>query len=80
MPMLKVLSGQDVIKILESFNFGIIARKGSHVKLRRILKGNGQTLTIPDHKELDKGTLKAIFNQTSKYVSEHELREHFYLD
>lgn len=80
MPRLKVLSGEDVIKILKSFNFKIIAQKGSHVKLQRKINKLDQTLTIPNHKELDKGTVKAIFNQTSKYVTETELREHFYTD
>ena len=78
MPRLKVLSGEDVIKILESFNFSVISQKGSHVKLRRIINKINQTITIPNHKELDKGTLRAIFNQASKYVSESELMPHFY--
>lgn len=78
MPRLKVLSGKDVTKILESFNFAIISQKGSHVKLRRTIKEVNQTITIPDYKELDKGTLRAIFNQVSKYVSESELVSHFY--
>ena len=78
MPRLKVLSGEDVIKILESFNFVVTSQKGSHVKLRRIIKKINQTLTIPNHKELDKGTLRAIFNQASKYISESELMPHFY--
>ena len=78
MPRLKVLSGEDVIKILESFNFVIVAQKGSHVKLRRKVNKSNQTLTIPNHKELDKGTLRAIFNQALKYISESELRPNFY--
>ena len=78
MPKLKVLSSKDVIKILESFDFEVISQKGSHVKLRRILKGAKQTLTIPDHKELDKGTLRAIFNQASKYIPSEELKGFFY--
>ena len=78
MPRLKVLSGEDVIKILGSFNFAVISQKGSHVKLRRTIKKINQTLTIPNHKELDKGTLRAIFNQASKYISESELMPHFY--
>ena len=80
MPKLKVLPGKDIIKILESFNFKVVAQKGSHVKLRRVVDNTNQTLTIPDHKELDKGTIKAIFNQASKYISSLELKEHFYQD
>lgn len=57
MPRLKILSGEDVIKILESFKFEKVAQKGSHVKLRRKINKINQTITIPNHKELDKGTL-----------------------
>lgn len=78
MPKLKVLSCKDVIKILESFDFEVVSQKGSHVKLRRILKGIKQTLTIPDHKELDKGTLRAILNQASRYISAEKLKGFFY--
>ena len=78
MPRLKVLSGEDVIKILESFNFVVVAQKGSHVKLRRKTSQIVQTLTIPNHEELDRGTLRAIFNQASRYISETELAPHFY--
>lgn len=62
MPKLKVLSGQDVIKILLFFGFMIALQRGSHVKLLRIKPDKTkQTLTIPNHSELDKGTLKAIY-------------------
>ena len=40
MPKLKVLSGKDIIKIFEDFNFFVIAQKGSHVKLKRIVENN----------------------------------------
>lgn len=79
MPKLKILSGEDIIKIFERFGFSIIGQKGSHVKLRRMVDNNlNQTLTIPKHKELDKGTIKAIFNQALKYITESELRNYFY--
>jgi predicted RNA binding protein YcfA (HicA-like mRNA interferase family) len=55
-PKLKVLSGQDVLKILKKFSFEVERQRGSHVKLHRISpSGDKQTLTIPLHKELDKG-------------------------
>ncbi len=79
MPKLKNLSGEDVIKIFENFGFLVVAQKGSHVKLKRFIDSNiKQTLTIPNHKELDKGTVMAIYNQAMRYVSESKLREYFY--
>ncbi|MEX2724783.1 MAG: type II toxin-antitoxin system HicA family toxin [Candidatus Freyarchaeota archaeon] len=79
MPKLKVLGGKDVVKILSLFGFEIVSQRGSHVKLRRVLSdGTKQTLTIPLHKELDKGTLKAIYRQALRYVPEQDLRPHFY--
>jgi predicted RNA binding protein YcfA (HicA-like mRNA interferase family) len=79
MPDLRVLSGEDVISILNTFDFVPESQRGSHVKLKRVLSnGAKQVLTIPNHGELDKGTLKAIFRQSLKYIPEEELRPHFY--
>ena len=79
MPKLKILSGKEVIKIFAKFGFEVISQRGSHAKLRRILKdGTKQTITIPIHDELDKGTLKAIFRQALRYIPEDELRPYFY--
>lgn len=80
MPKLKVLSGKDLIKIFILFGFEILSQKGSHIKLCRKFEGLNQVLVVPNHHELDVGTLKAIFRQASKYVSESELKKHFYTD
>ncbi|MGC8781814.1 MAG: type II toxin-antitoxin system HicA family toxin [Anaerolineae bacterium] len=69
------------MQILESFGFAVHAQAGSHVKLRRFdLRGQKQTLTVPSHKELDTGTLRAIFRQASQYIAEEGLRAHFYAE
>lgn len=79
MPKLKLLSGREIIKIFSKFRFEIVSQKGSHVKLRRVLEdGTKQTLTIPIHDELDKGTIKAIFRQALRYIPEEELKHYFY--
>jgi predicted RNA binding protein YcfA (HicA-like mRNA interferase family) len=57
MPKLKRLSGKDVIKVLSYFGFEQVGHRGSHVKLKRVVIDSIQTLTIPMHKELDKGRL-----------------------
>jgi len=79
MPRLKTFGGKEVVKILSQFGFKVVSQRGSHVKLRRVLSdGTKQTLTIPLHEELDKGTLRAIFRQALRYIPEEELRSHFY--
>lgn len=76
---LKVLSGSDLISIFRSFDFNVASQKGSHVKLVRIIyNGERQIITIPLHDELDRGTLKAIFRQAMRYISEGQLYNHFY--
>jgi len=79
MPKLKALSGSELVIIFISFGFVVASQKGSHLKLLRILHGTGrQILTVPNHRELDKGTLRAIFRQATRYVSENELAPHFF--
>lgn len=81
MPKLKILSGEKVIKIFLAFNFVMVAQKGSHIKLARVLSSDiRQTLTIPNHQELDRGTLKAIYRQALRYVPENELKNYFYAE
>jgi len=81
MPRIKVLSGVEVIKILALFGFVMASQKGSHIKLRRVLPdGTRQILTVPNHPELDKGTIQAIYRQTLRYISEGELKKHFYAE
>ena len=79
-PKLRRLSGNEVIDIFNLFGFRIHIQKGSHVKLRRVVEGRKQTLTIPVHDEIDSGTLRAIVRQASKYIAESDLRPHFYTE
>ena len=75
MPKPKRLSGDDVISILSTFDFTIHSQRGSHVKLRRIsASGEKQTLTVPRHRELDPGTIRATFRQASRHIPEEKLR------
>jgi len=79
MPKPKVLSGQEVIRIFESFGFSVFDQRGSHIKLRRIAgDGSRETLTVPNHKELDRGTVVSLYRQGGRYIPESELRPHFY--
>jgi len=48
---------------MRRFGFAAISQKGSHIKLRCVgVDGANETLTIPDHGELDTGTCRAILD------------------
>ena len=65
MPKLRVLSGRQVCSILEEHGFIKVRQKGSHIIMRRELEGyDSITVPVPDHRELDKGTLNGIIRQS----------------
>ena len=69
MPKLRRLSGPSVGGILQKFGFLTFSQRGSHLKLRQKTEtGEKQTLTIPNHKQLDTGTCKAIFRQATRFI------------
>lgn len=78
MPKLRVLSAAELLSILSGFGFEIVSQKGSHIKVVRLKEGNRQVLTVPNHKVLDKGTLKALLRQASRFIDEADLHPHFY--
>ena len=61
MSKLPRISGQECIKALEKAGFHIKRRHGSHIILRR--NDPFSQLVVPEHKELDRGTLRAIIRQ-----------------
>lgn len=78
MSKLKSCSGDELVKIFKELGFEVHNQKGSHIKLRRIKDKQKQTLVIPNHKVVDKGTLKAILRQASRYIDIVKLNELFY--
>jgi predicted RNA binding protein YcfA (HicA-like mRNA interferase family) len=73
MPKLRALSGDDLLRIFTRFGFTKLSQRGSHVKLHRQIGGQRQILTIVLHRDVDKGTLRAIFRQALRYVPERDL-------
>lgn len=78
MPKLKRLSGFEVIAVLKQFSFEIHSQRGSHIKLRRVGIVGKETLTVPNHRQLDTGTCRAIYRQACQYIPESELFRYFY--
>jgi predicted RNA binding protein YcfA (HicA-like mRNA interferase family) len=75
---LRELSGDDVGSILSRFGFFEHSRKGSHIKLRRTTTTAIETLVVPDHNPISRGTLRAIYTQASRYVAPEDLHPHFF--
>ena len=63
-----VVSGAECIKALGKVGFEVYRQRGSHIVLVR--KSPPAQTTIPNHKELDRGTLRAIIRQTGLTVEE----------
>jgi len=78
---LRRLAARDVLAALKRLGFEVVATRGSHAKLRRAAEdGETQTLTLPLHKDLDPGTIRAIYRQAKRFIPENEIRTWFYGD
>lgn len=68
MSRLPVISGRECIKALEKAGFYSKRRESSHVVIRR--DDPFAQIVVPDHKELDRGTLRAIIRQAGLSVDD----------
>ena len=68
MPPLPALSGQDAVRIFESFGWAVARRRGSHIIL--VKKGSMATLSVPDHREVAKGTLRSLIRHAGLTVEQ----------
>jgi predicted RNA binding protein YcfA (HicA-like mRNA interferase family) len=65
---LPVVSGADCVKALCKIGFLVYRQRGSHITIIR--KAPPSQTTIPNHKELDRGTLRSIIRQAGLTVDE----------
>ena len=78
-PKLKRLAAREVLVALGAFGFEVVSTRGSHAKLRRELAdGTRQILTVPLHRELAPGTLRAVYRQATRLIPEDELQSYFF--
>jgi predicted RNA binding protein YcfA (HicA-like mRNA interferase family) len=68
MSKLPVISGRECVKALEKAGFQMIRQKGSHISLVR--EKPFAQVVVPDHKELDRGTLRSIIRMAGLSVDE----------
>jgi predicted RNA binding protein YcfA (HicA-like mRNA interferase family) len=68
MPPLPKLSGREVVRVFERFGWNVARQKGSHIIL--VKDDHIATLSVPDHKEVAKGTLRSLIKASDLTVSE----------
>jgi predicted RNA binding protein YcfA (HicA-like mRNA interferase family) len=62
MPKLPIISGKGLIKAFAKIGYEIDHQTGSHIILRHKMPPH-RRLTIPNHSEIARGTLRAIIRQ-----------------
>ena len=69
MSKLPILSARELLKIFGKIGYGIDHQTGSHIILRR-RDYPYRKLTIPNHKEVARGTLRSIIRQSGLTLEE----------
>jgi len=65
---LPLLSGREVTKIFRALGWEIVRQKGRHIIL--VKEGHIATLSVPDHREVAKGTLRKLITRAGITVEE----------
>ena len=68
MSKLPRISGRECVKALNAVGFYLKRQEGSHLVLRR--DDPFTQVVVPEHTELDRGTLRAIISRTGLSVDE----------
>ena len=68
MPQLPRMSGREVVRAFEKHGWEIARQRGSHIIL--VKTGQNVTLSIPDHKEVAKGTLRSLVRSAGLTVQQ----------
>jgi predicted RNA binding protein YcfA (HicA-like mRNA interferase family) len=68
MSAMPVISGRECAKALQKAGYMFVRQNGSHIILRRL--NPFSQLVVPDHKVIDRGTLRAIIRQAEMNVDE----------
>ncbi len=65
---LPVLSGRDVVRAFAVAGWETARQRGSHIIL--VKPGSIATLSVPDHREVAKGTLRSLIRDAGLTVEE----------
>jgi predicted RNA binding protein YcfA (HicA-like mRNA interferase family) len=65
---LPVLSGREVVHVFENLGWQVVRQSASHIIM--VKAGELATLSIPDHREVAKGTLRSLIRTAGLTVQE----------
>ena len=68
MSNLPALSGKEVVKKFEKFGWVVARQSGSHIIMTK--EGAVVTLSVPNHREVAKGTLRSLIRSANLTVDE----------
>jgi predicted RNA binding protein YcfA (HicA-like mRNA interferase family) len=68
MPPVPVLRPRDVVRAFEKLGWRVVRRQSSHIILTR--SGHLATLSLPDHPQVARGTLRALISKAGLTVDE----------
>ena len=69
MPKLPVISGKEAVKAFKKIGYEVDHQTGSPIILRNT-KTPFRRLTVPNHKEIAKGTLRSLIREAGLTVKE----------
>ncbi len=68
MSKLPILKPREVVKAFEKLGWEVVRQRGSHIIL--IKKGHMATLSVPNHPEVARGTLRTLIARAGITVEE----------
>ena len=76
MPKLSAVSGREVVRRFERIGYVFVRQRGSHMRLIHPADGVRKPLTVPDHRELEKGLLRKLLRDAGLSVTEFSTLGH----
>jgi len=68
MASLPVISGSETVKVFERFGWTVARQNSSHIIMTK--EGQIASLSVPNHKEVARGTLRSLIRSANLTVDE----------
>lgn len=68
MAQIPALNGKDIVRTFEKLGWQVSRQSGSHIVLTK--DGEMASLSVPNHKEVAKGTLRSLIRAANLTVDE----------